>query len=195
MYPVASSKHAYCSRRSRGDVRKHLKFQINLHIIHLTCSTSLWTFPTRAASICNRFARSFIFQCNQIDLVAGFFRGCIAANISEDIYAPAGNIVLRVCLSAEKRGKTTDVSDERILLARYKIWNLTSSTLRLTFLTRAATICNRFARSFIPPCTQIALVAGFFRILVAANISAPADNVTIKVWVCPGKNVDHKKSK
>jgi hypothetical protein len=73
----------------RGNVRKHLKFQVNFHIIHLTCSTSLCTFPTRAASICNRFARIFIFPCNRIDLAAGFFRRRITANISEVIYAPA----------------------------------------------------------------------------------------------------------
>jgi len=84
----------------------------------LTLSALLPSFQTRAATICNRFARSFIFPCNQIALVAGFFRGCIAASISEDIYAPAGNIVLQVCLRPEKRGKTTDVSDDRTLLAR-----------------------------------------------------------------------------
>ena len=153
---------------------------------NLTRSTPLCTFPTRAASICNRFAISFIFQCKRIDLVAGFFRGRIAANIRFDIYAIASNIVLKVCLSPEKRGKTTDLSDEQTLLAMYKIWNLTSSTLRLTFLTRATSLGHRYAIWFRIS-IGIIIVASFFCILVAANVSAPADNVAIKVWLCPGK--------
>ena len=61
---------------------------------NLTRSTPLCTFPTRAASIGNRSAiRGTIYP-----IIAGFFRGCVATNIS----APAEDVIIWVWLRGNK---------------------------------------------------------------------------------------------
>ena len=139
---------------------------------NLTRSTPHCTFPTRAASIGNHSAiRGGVGLTFWI--IAGFFRGCVATNITLLKHTTKFYIVLKFHVwPMPTRGKcNSKVTLCQIVPAGSPI------------IGRAPSIGNLCTIQFTTPI----MIAGFLTGCITTNISAPAKNAIIWVWLCGDK--------